>query len=735
MLERDTPRMATSGALMIGVNAVPPMPRRLEMVKQPPCISAAVIFFSRARALTSPSSFASCTMPFWSTSRITGTTRPSGVSTATPMWMYFFTIRFSPLASSEALKSGKCLSVIAQALSMKASGVILMFCLAYSAPSSLRKASISLMSASSNCVTCGIITQLRCRFAPEIFLMRDSGLASTAPNLAKSTSGHGSRPGSAPPPEGAPPPASDFLTKFCTSSLVMRPLGALPLTRVRSTPSSRANRRMDGLACALPVAETAGAACAAGATAATAGAGATGAAAAGTGAAAAADACVPAPLASISAIRSPSDTLSPTFTFISFTTPSNGAGTSMVALSVSSEIRACSAETLSPALTATSMTLTPLKLPMSGTVTCLISATLLSSRLNRHRVRLVGVDLVLLDRLAHLACGDNAFIGQCLQCGNGDVVAIHLEEVAQFLARVGTAETIGAQRLVLRFHEGADLVGVGTDIVGRGDHRRLAVQALSDIARTGFGFRMQCVPALAIDTVAAQLVEAGHAPDVGSDAEILLQQLGGCDHFAQDGTAAEQLHFRFRLGIAGAELVHALDDAFLGALRHGRMGVVLVHHREVIEHVFLLVVHALHAVLYDHRQLVGEGRVVGDAVGDGGGNQVAVAVLVLQAFAVQRGAAGGAADQEAARAQVARRPGQVADTLEAEHRVVDVERDHRHAVVGVSRCRSDPVGHAASLIDAFLQDLAGFGFLVVHQLVGVLRRIELAHLREDAELT
>ena len=31
------------------------------------------------------------------------------------------------------------------------------------------------MSASSLLVTCGIMTQLRCRFAPEIFLMRDSG--------------------------------------------------------------------------------------------------------------------------------------------------------------------------------------------------------------------------------------------------------------------------------------------------------------------------------------------------------------------------------------------------------------------------------------------------------------------------------------------------------------------------------------------------------------------------------
>ena len=50
-----------------------------------------------------------------------------------------------------------------------------------------------------------------------------------------------------------------------------------------------------------------------------------------------------------------------------------------------------------------------------------------------------------------------------------------------------------------------------------------------------------------------------------------------------------------------------------------------------------------------------------------------MAVLVLQAFAVERRAAGGAADEEAAGAHVARRPGEIADPLEPEHRVVDVE--------------------------------------------------------------
>ena len=67
------------------------------------------------------------------------------------------------------------------------------------------------MSASSNCVTCGIITQLRARLAPEIFLIRDSGFASIGPNFAKSTVGHGSRLSEPPPvtpPAGAAPSAA-----------------------------------------------------------------------------------------------------------------------------------------------------------------------------------------------------------------------------------------------------------------------------------------------------------------------------------------------------------------------------------------------------------------------------------------------------------------------------------------------------------------------------------------------
>ena len=104
----------------------------------------------------------------------------------------------------------------------------------------------------------------------------------------------------------------------------------------------------------------------------------------------------------------------------------------------------------------------------------------------------------------------------------------------------------------------------------------------------------------------------------------------------------------------------------------------------------LLLVHPAHAVLDDDRDLEGEGRDRRPRrFGTVGSEDVAVAVLVLQAFAVQRRAAGGRAEQEAARALVAGRPDQVADALEAEHRIEDEERDHVDAVRRVRRAGGD----------------------------------------------
>ena len=84
------------------------------------------------------------------------------------------------------------------------------------------------MSASSWCVTCGIITQLRARFGPLIFWIRVSGWRSTSPKRSKSTFGHGAR--SRPATSAPAAPRGRRAPRRCglTSSLVIRPLRPVP---------------------------------------------------------------------------------------------------------------------------------------------------------------------------------------------------------------------------------------------------------------------------------------------------------------------------------------------------------------------------------------------------------------------------------------------------------------------------------------------------------------------------
>src|ERR1019366_8939497 len=166
--------------------------------------------------------------------------------------------------------------------------------------------------------------------------MRDSGLGSIAPNFAKSTSGTFGIADT-----GAAPVVSSFFTWAFTSSCVMRSFGPVPLILPRSAPSSRANLRTEGLAYALENADSSIAARPLGALGAAAGAAAAGEAVAGAGAGAELEA----------AAAGTAD-----------------AGAPGCAATSSSNIKDPS-ETLSPALTLTSLTLTSLKPPMSGTNT------------------------------------------------------------------------------------------------------------------------------------------------------------------------------------------------------------------------------------------------------------------------------------------------------------------------------------------------------------------------------
>src|SRR5690606_11565727 len=437
----------------------------------------------------------------------------------------------------------------------------------------------------------------------------------------------------------------------------------------------------------------------------------------------AAGACVSTPASSPSTtIRtSPVDTRSPTETLISLTEPAAGDGTSIVAFSVSRLTSGSSGDTRSPTLTRMSVISTSLTSPRSGTE---ISTANTPASLERHRIAFIGVDAELPNRAFDHLVLHGPFVRERLERGDDDRMLVDLEKLPQRLAPVASAVSVGAERDVAAGHPLPNLVGHGLHVVRRRDERPLsAVEALCDVARARLLERMQLVPALDGERLAAQLAEARHAPHVRVDLEVLVENLRRCLHLAQDRAGAHRLHARTALlALAAAvEQVPALQDAVGRAFRHRRVHVVLVHARDVVEDVLLLGAHPPHPVLHDHGELVRVARVVRVAVRHGRRDELAVAVLVLQALARERRASRRAADQEPARLHVAAGPDEIADPLEAEHRVEEIERDHLHAVVRIRRAGRGPRAERAGLVDAFLQDLALLVLAVVRELIGVLR--------------
>src|SRR3546814_16742420 len=76
----------------------------------------------------------------------------------------------------------------------------------------------------------------------------------------------------------------------------------------------------------------------------------------------------------------------------------------------------------------------------------------------------------------------------------------------------------------------------------------------------------------------------------------------------------------------------------------------------------------------------------------------------------------GAAQQKPARLHVAGGPRQIANTLEAEHRIIDVERDHEPVVRRIRRGCRNPGTEAAGFVYTLLQQLPIGRFLVVHEI-------------------
>src|SRR5690606_22141684 len=322
----------------------------------------------------------------------------------------------------------------------------------------------------------------------------------------------------------------------------------------------------------------------------------------------------------------PSDTLSPTLTRSSTTRPAADDGISIDAFSLSTVTRLCSRPTSSPSDTSTSMTSTSSKSPMSGTRTSIALIVLVSGSCVGG-IGLVGVDPVLLDDRGDRFGRQRPLVDELAHRRQHDEVAIDLEMTSQAPAEVRPAEAVGAQHPVGAplGNERADLVGEELGVVRGGDDGARGVREQPrHVGHPRLVTGMQQVVALAGQAVPAQLREAGRAPDVGRNAPVALEEIGRRDHFAQDRARTEQLRARTLPALASGRLVladvaaqpiHPPDDAFLVAHDQPRLGVVLVHHGDVEVDVLLPADHALEAVVEDHRQLVSEGRVVGDAVG------------------------------------------------------------------------------------------------------------------------
>ena len=187
------------------------------------------------------------------------------------------------------------------------------------------------------------------------------------------------------------------------------------------------------------------------------------------------------------------------------------------------------------------------------------------------------------------------------------------------------------------------------------------------------------------DAVPVEFAPAGHRPDVGGHVPALGQQIGRAQRLRHRHPRGQDLRGVGTLLAGRAVAVDAAQQAGrVEVLRLGGLDVGLVVDGDVeVDVLRVLAEHPGQPALHDVCDLEGERRVVGHHRGVGRGQQQRVAVGMLQPLAGQGGAPGCRTEYEAAGHLVGGRPEPVAGALEAEHRIEDVERDHRFVVRGV----------------------------------------------------
>ena len=134
----------------------------------------------------------------------------------------------------------------------------------------------------------------------------------------------------------------------------------------------------------------------------------------------------------------------------------------------------------------------------------------------------------------------------------------------------------------------------------------------------------------------------------------------------------------------------------------------LVVHGQVVHDVVIFIevaVHLLKTTLDDVPDLVAVCGVVVLHSGVGACQDGGVTIHVLQALARERGTTSGCTNNETAAQLIRGSPESIASALEAEHRVEDVNRDHRLTVCIEGGTGRDKCCGCASLVNTHVQNL------------------------------
>src|SRR3989338_2741626 len=104
-----------------------------------------------------------------------------------------------------------------------------------------------------------------------------------------------------------------------------------------------------------------------------------------------------------------------------------------------------------------------------------------------------------------------------------------------------------------------------------------------------------------------------------------------------------------------------------------------------------------------------------------------MAILMLQSLTCQGCSPSGSAQQKATRLHITRRPGQITNTLESEHGVINIKRNHWQLIGTIGSCSGHPGTKSPGFIDTLFENLSIFGFAIVHNLLAVDWGIELSN--------